>query len=402
MSAGDQFVLLRVGDQATNPVELEVSELPQIVEGSAANNVPAEAQAISLPCGVNGRLEAESDVDCFAFPAKSGESFNFDILARRNWSAVDSVMRIMNSGAVQAESDDFARWGKRNMQDSCLEGWKAPADGTYVVEIRDVHARGGAAYPYLLHVTPGVPDLELLIDTDKTWVTPGTCAPIFVRARRINGFDGPVELQIDGLPGGVTAHCGRILPGGQDGCIILEASADAAISATNATISGRFTTNAGDAQVRAATPFQETYIPGGGRNHVPVAMHTVGVGRAADIRDVSLSTYDLRLKPGESQRIDVTLTRTEGFAQNVTLDVLFQHLGRIYADPLPTGVSLDAKNSTTLLSGGETNGYVTLKADATAKSVEAQQCCLMANVSINFVMKATYASRPLKISIDAP
>ena len=115
-----------------------------------------------------------------------------------------------------------------------------------------------------------------------------------------------------------------------------------------------------------------------------------------------LSTYDLRLKPGESQQIDVTLTRSEGFDKNVTLDLLFQHLGSVYGNPLPAGVSIDAKNSTLLLSGGDTQGRLTLTADASAKPVESQQCCVMANVSINFVMKATYASRPLMISVDAP
>jgi len=403
-TVGDQFVLLHVGETATNPVEVEVSDLPQVVEASEANNGVSEAQVVTTPCAISGRLEAESDVDCFAFEAKAGDAFNFDVLARRRWSAVDSVIRVLNAdGAAQVENDDFGRWGRRNTQDSSIEGWKAPAAGKYVVEIRDVHARGGAEYPYLLRVTPGRPDFELLVDTDKTWVTPGACAPIFVRVRRINGFEGAVDLQIDGLPAGVTAHCGRILPGGgQDGCIILEAAGDAVMSATNVAISGTYKSDAGETMTRTAVPFQETYMPGGGRNHVPVAMHTVGVGKTADLRDVALSTYDLRLKPGESKRIDVTLTRSEGFAQNVTLDVLFQHLGSVYGNPLPAGVSLDAKNSTTLLSGGETKGYVTLTADASAKPVESQQCCVMANVSINFVMKATFASRPLRISVDAP
>ncbi|MFO1093350.1 MAG: PPC domain-containing protein [Planctomycetaceae bacterium] len=403
-SLGHQFVTLKVGETLANPVELEVSDLPQVVEASVANNTPAEAQSVTLPCGISGRLETESDVDCFAFDAKAGDKVNVEVIARRHWSAVDSLVRILNAdGAALVENDDFARWGKRNSQDSAIEGWAAPADGKYIVELRDVHARGGAPYVYFVRITPAKPDFELLIDTDKTWVTPGTCAAIFVRARRINGFEGPIDLHIDGLPAGVTAHCGRILSGGgPDGCIVLEAAADAPMSAANVSITGTFKSDSGETLTRTAVPFQETYMPGGGRNHVPVEMHTVGIGKLADLRNVELSTYELRLKPGESKRIDVKLTRTEGFAQNVTLDVLYQHLGSIYGNSLPAGVSLDAKNCTLLLSGGESQGYLTLTADASAKPVEAQQCCVMANVSINFVMKATYASRPLRISIDAP
>jgi hypothetical protein len=402
-ATGEQLVLLKLGDALTNPIEVAVSDMLQVIEGAAPNNTPQEAQAVTAPCGISGRLEADSDVDCFAFTANAGERFNVDVMARRHWSAVDSIVRILNAdGGALVENDDFARWGLRNTQDSAIEGWSAPADGRYIVEIRDVHARGGAPFVYFLQVTPAQPDFELKIDTDKTWVTPGTCAAIFVRTRRINGFEGPIDLQIDGLPAGVTAHCGRILPGSAtDGCIILEAAADAAMSATNVTITGSFTSDAGQT-TRTAVPFQETYMPGGGRNHVPVEMHTVGVGKLSDLKDVVLSTYDLRLKPGESKRVDVTLTRTEGFAQNVTLDLLFQHLGSIYGNSLPPGVSIDAKNSTLLLSGTESHGYLTLAADASAKPVESQRCCVMANVSINFVMKATYSSRPLRIGIDAP
>ncbi|MBL8850489.1 MAG: hypothetical protein JNG89_12485 [Planctomycetaceae bacterium] len=401
---GEQVALLKLGETVLNPVELEVSDLPQVLETPAPNNAPAEAQLVTSPCGISGRLEADSDIDCFAIDAKSGERFNVDVMARRHWSAVDSVIRILNAdGGALVENDDFARWGLRNSQDSAVEGWTVPADGRYIVEMRDAHARGGSPFVYYLKITPARPDFELKIDTDKTWVTPGTCAAIFVRARRINGFEGPIDLHIDGLPAGCTAHCGRILPGSAtDGCIILEAAADAAMGATNVTITGSVAGEDGQTTTHTAVPFQETYMPGGGRNHVPVETHTVGVGKLSDLKDVVLNTYDLRLKPGESKRVDVTLTRTEGFAQNVTLDVLFQHLGSIYGNSLPPGVSIDAKNSTLLLSGAESQGYLTLTADPSAKPVESQLCCVMANVSINFVMKATYASRPLRISIDAP
>lgn len=403
-AAGEQLALLNIGPARSNPVEVVVSEIPVVLETDATNNSPAEAQEIAVPAGVSGRLEAESDIDCFALRAKKGERFNVDVAARRHWSALDSVVRILNAdGAAQVENDDFARWGKRTTQDSAIEGWTAPADGRYAVEIRDVHARGGLPFVYFLKITRAEPDFELTIDTDKTWVSPGACAVIFVRARRMSGFVGAIDLHIDGLPRGVTAHCGRILPGAAaDGCIVLEAAADASMNAANVSITGSFTNGNGETSVRAAIPFQETYMPGGGRNHMPVEMHTVGVGRPADLLDVVLSEYDLRFKPGESKRIDVTLSRSDGFDKNVTLDLLFQHLGSVYGNTLPAGVSLDKKNSTLLLSGGDSQGHLTLTADVSANAVESQQCCVMANVSINFVMKATYASRPLRISIDAP
>jgi hypothetical protein len=108
------------------------------------------------------------------------------------------------------------------------------------------------------------------------------------------------------------------------------------------------------------------------------------------------------LKPGESVKVDVELTRAEGFDKNVTLDLLYQHLSSVFANTLPAGVTIDAKNSQTLLTGTNSKGSITLTAAKDAKPVDKQQCCIMANVSINFVMKATYSSRPIAITVVAP
>ena len=140
-------------------------------------------------------------------------------------------------------------------------------------------------------------------------------------------------------------------------------------------------------------------MPGGGRSHWPVTMHTVAVGKLSDIIDVKLSTQEVRLKPGESVKVDVQIVRQSGFDKNVTLDMLFQHLSSKYAITLPDGITIDTKNSQTLLTGENSKGAITLTAAATAPAVERQQCCIMANVSINFVMKATYSSKPFFVSV---
>ena len=53
------------------------------------------------------------------------------------------------------------------------------------------------------------------------------------------------------------------------------------------------------------------------------------------------------------------------------------------------------------LTGKTVEGHITLTAAKDAPPVERQQVCVMANVSLNFVMKATYASKPLFVSIEA-
>jgi hypothetical protein len=289
--------------------------------------------------------------------------------------------------------------------DAWIENWTAPADGKYVVEIRDLHLRGGDAFVYFLKLTRAQPYFELYLDTDKTPLTPGTAGAIFVRAERKNGFAGEIQLSVADLPAGVTASCDRIPAAGQtaDACVILQAAADAPVGAANVNIIGTATYDKGDGQTETVTARaiaqQETYMPGGGRSHWLVDLHTVSVAAPNDLRGVKLSASEVALKPGESKRIDVHIDRAEGFDKNVTLDLLFRHLGSVFGDTLPAGVTIDTKNSQTLLTGKDSDGYITLVADAKAAPIERRQVSVMANVSLNFVMKATYSSAPLYVTV---
>jgi hypothetical protein len=397
---------LTIGNEQTDPVPLVVTDLPLMIEASGENNTFDKAQAVTVPTGVNGRLEAEADVDCYSFEAKKGETFSFEIVARRVQSSVDSYLRILDDKGAQLAVNDDLRLGKRNHADSWQENWSAPADGKYIVEIRDVHLRGGPPYPYFLKIERSRPYFELYSDSDKTQLSPGGNAVIFVRCERKNGFAGEVQLAIDGLPHGVTASCGKIREGGQDGCIVLESDHDAPLGVSDVKITGTSSQAMPDGQMVTLSAFnvpcQEIYFPGGGRGHWQVNTHAVAVTSYGDVRRVDLSDYDISLRPGESKKIAITIDRSPGFDKNVTLDMLFQHLGTVFGNSLPKGVTLDDKDVKSLLAGADSTGHLTLKCAADAPPCDAQQCVVMANVSLNFVMKATYASRPVRITVVKP
>ena len=400
---GIHSLRLALGSDQTDPVPLVVTDLPLMPEASGDNSTFATPQATTVPTGINGRLEAEADSDCYAFDAKQGETFSFEVVARRVQSSADSYLRILNDKGQQLAVNDDLRKFNRNHADAWIENWAAPADGKYIVEIRDVHLRGGPQFPYYLAVERSRPYFDLFSDTDKTQLSPGGNAAIFVRCERKNGFAGEIQLAIDGLPQCVTATCGKIPANGADGCIVLEADHDAPLNVANVTIRGIASHALPDGQTLAlsavATPCQEIYFPGGGRGHWQVNTHAVAVTGYGDVRSVTLSDYDITLKPGESKKIEITIDRNAGFDKNVTLDMLFQHLSVIFGNSLPKGVTLDDKDVKSLLSGADTKGHLTLKCAEGAPPCEAQQCVVMANVSLNFVMKATYASRPVRITV---
>jgi hypothetical protein len=455
-ATGPQWLVRSLPGGQPVAIPVVISDLPQVVECEDAGDQPETAQSISVPSGISGRITSPHDVDCYRFTAQEGESFSFEIIARRHQSQLDSHLRILDLEGNQLAANDDLRDGKRVFADSRIESWTAPSDGEYLIEVRDLHLGGGPNFGYYLQVDVARPHFKLYLDTDKTNVSPGTSGVIFVRAERFNGFDGAIQLAVDGLPAGVTAHCGRILSGqNQDGCIVLQAAKDAQRTAGNIRVTGHAIEDASPAsdpiRIRVPSPeshtglddaeapiaetpgkpdangpdseepfegdaktqpaewlrmvvadvYQEVYQPGGGRGHWPVEMHTVAVTEPGDLLAVTLSTCRLDLAPGESQRVEVTLERAEGFDQNVTLDVIYQHLAGVFGNSLPPGVTVDGKNSKTLLTGQETSGHITFTADPDAESVQDQQIAVMANVSINFVMKATYASDPLLVTVPS-
>jgi hypothetical protein len=400
---GPRWTILTLADQqTTNAVPIIVSRLPEVLESPADKSTPVAAQPIAVPAGVSGCIAKEGEADCYAFEAKAGEHFTFTVVAQDQQSPLDSVLRLLDAKGQQlAENDDYS--DGFNRADSRIENWTAPANGRYILEVRDLHGRGGPRFVYFLQAERAEPHFLLDSDTDKTPLAPGTASVIYVRATRKNGFAGEIQLAVDELPIGVTAGCGRILASGKDGCIILQSAPDAKMGAANVRIYGTATRPGPDGKpiplTAPARPLQEFYSPGGGRGHVPVDTHTVSVSEPMDIRSVKLSTTEVKLKPGESKTIEVTIERSPDFKQNVTLAAHYQHLNSIFGDTLPPGVKVDDRASQTLLTAGQSKGSITLKAAPDAKPVEKQQVAIMAHVSINFVMKFTYAGEPVFVTV---
>jgi hypothetical protein len=370
-----------------------------------APNVPdgRSVTSFAFPAVLVGGLDVPNEVDRFEFEAKAKDKFSFDVIARRLRSNIDAKIRIANDkGATVVEVDD-APYQRVNQSDPWLENWTAPADGKYVLEVQDLHQRGGTGFVYAVKATRAEPYFLLEADTDKTLLAPGMGSVVYVRGLRKNGFAGDIQLDVMGLPPGVSATCGRIASDLNDGIIYLEAATDAPPGAANIQIVGRATHSVADGSQTSlsssATILQEYYSPGGGRGHYPVEMHTVSVAEPMDIRNIQLSAHALSMKPGESQRIDIHVERAPDFQGNVTLDLLYQHLEQPHGNSLPKGVTVDVANSKTLLTGSESQGHITLKASPDAPAISEQLVPVNVHISINFVMKHTFCPKPLSVSI---
>lgn len=382
----------------SDPIVIEPNEGPPAADSPQLS--------FAIPSMLCGGIDEPEQVDRYRFEAKAQQRFTFEVFARRLGSKLDAKLRILNGdGNAISEADDSI-FERVLSSDTLLENWTAPADGTYTVEVRDLHGRGGRDFPYALHVTQAKPYFLLEADTDKTPLATGGASVIYVRAQRRNGFAGEIQLAVKGLPLGVRAEVGRILPSRPDGAIWLTAATDAPHGMADIRIFGtaeHLGTDGATTPVQSRASFlQEVYMPGGGRGHYPVDHHTVSVAKPMDIRNIKLSAHQIDLKPGASQRIDIEVERAPDYKGNVTLDAMLQHLEQPYGNPLPPGVSVDIGASKTLLTAGESAGYITFKASPDAPSVERHLVPITVHVSINFVMKHTFSGEPFFISVKGP
>jgi len=391
---GEQFIQLRTASGMTNPVPIVVTDLPEKTLLSAP---PMDApESLTIPAAINARLSRPGEAHRYKFHAAKGQMFTFEVSARRLDSRVDSVLTLLNAqGKEIAENDDA------HGPDSSLE-WTAPEEGDYLLDVRDRHGRGGEHFVYLLAARPAGPDFALRCDDDKMKLGPGNSGAWYVHVDRKFGFNAPVTVEVKGLPPGVTATPLTIPPNMGQGCLILTCAPDAKMDVGVVEVVGTATVNGPDGQpvtlTRRATPQSEIYTPGGGRGLYPVSTQAVAVTEGTDIV-LELSATNVTLEPGGTAKIDVTVKRGPHYTKPVTLDVYLRHLGAVYGNPLPPGVSLDEGASKTLLGEKETQGHIVLKANADAPPVTNLPVAILGQVSINFVVKVSYAGPPVLLTV---
>ncbi len=396
---GLHTIQLDVGESRTYPVAFLSSPLPQVQE-QEPNDAPEKATRIAVPCGINGRVGVPRDLDHFVFAAKQGQAVRFEVKARRSGtplqSSLDSVLDVMNlKGQVLVTNDDT--FGK----DASVT-FTPPADGDYVLRLRDLHSKGGETAVYHVEADLARPDFTIRTDPDKAMIGPGSSTAWYVHVTRANGFAGPVAVEVKGLLDGITVSPLTIPPEMTQGVLVLTADADAQRDAANVQVIGTATVKGADGKdeplVRTATPNQEIYSPGGGRARFDVTMQTVAVTDPSDILKVEVTPPVVSLKPGEEIKLDVTIHRRKDYDKPVTLDVMLRHLNTVYGNPLPPGVTLVENKSKTLL-GAASKGHIVLRADAKAAPIKDVPVSVLAHVSINFVVKVSYSSAPIPVTV---
>lgn len=124
--------------------------------------------------------------------------------------------------------------------------FKAPASGDYLVRVTDVRGLGGSTnFQYKLALRERRPDFSVVLEGADPKVSPGSGREIRFVARRMEGFDGPIRIDIANLPAGFIASTPVEIEAGQVRAVAtLHAAAEAKLPDTPADEAVRITASA--------------------------------------------------------------------------------------------------------------------------------------------------------------
>ena len=198
---------------------LGVGTTPELIE-QEPNEKASEANKVTLPITLNGRLSTSADEDWFAFPAKAGQ-----IVSVQCQPAGAGLPTLPLISIHDATGKELAKASAVDSPDRlpALEAWAPPADGDYFVCIRDIQqgVAGGPEFLYRAQVSIARPDFEVSLKNDWANHMPGGRTEIDVQVRRRGGFAGSVKVSAEGLPTGVRAESLEIAAGAPSGKLVL-------------------------------------------------------------------------------------------------------------------------------------------------------------------------------------
>lgn len=165
-------IILADNKGISEPLLIMVDDLPSVLDNSANHDV-ATAQEVQLPIGIDGNCDGTT-FDYYRFTAKAGQRIAGDVLATRLGWDFDPVVRLLDAAGNEVlRADDDAATGA-----DPRFVFTAPADGQYVLELRDNRYKAGGRYRVRLG------DLPLVSTTSPVAVAAGAASQV--------GFAGPL------------------------------------------------------------------------------------------------------------------------------------------------------------------------------------------------------------------
>jgi hypothetical protein len=325
---------LRLSTQAgwSNPVKFLVGDLPDLIEAEP-NDAPGQPQRVGLPAVINGRIEKKGDIDRFAFTVGAGEQLVFEVKAEELGSSPhalwDTHLTLYNGKGSELASNDDAEQNNRLNRDARLE-FSFKEAGDYSLAIRDLSRLGGPDYGYRLTIRKPAPSFSLSFDTDRPIVERGGAGVLKITAKRWEGFDGEIALEVLGLPKTISAGPAVIKKGETQASIALKCDSEAAPEVFPIKVAGEAKIN--DQSVKRLARMQAR-VSGIGPGYTTAQVVEVPLAITEPVQfNLEVGATNVPLVRGGSAEFTVTAKRREGFKTAIALVV----------ENLPAGVTAEA------------------------------------------------------------
>ena len=234
--------------------------------------------------------------------------------------------------------------------DSVLD-FVVPSDGDYFVHLKDVRGMEGADFAYRLSVREEVPDFRLNAEPANPNIPRGGSTTVTVSLESIRGFDGPTDIEVKGLPHGVSASKARILRGQISTVVVLSAAPDADTNVHpvpiqfvgHAIVDGRELTRAANRDGSEDQPLQ-----------------LASITPAPDVT-VTTEAKEVALEPGKEVTVTLNIDRHNGFKGRVPCTI----------ENLPPGVRVvNVGLNGVLVTEAQSSRTFTLRAEDWAKPID--------------------------------
>ncbi|MFN7586943.1 MAG: hypothetical protein ACK501_24510 [Planctomycetota bacterium] len=333
-----------------------------------------------VPGSVHGVVDTPGAPCVFHFRGQKGKEIELRVHARTLRSALDATLVVRGpDGKALGSNDD------QNGVDSTLR-ITPPADGSYVVEVRDLLGTASPQHFFRLEAGPRERPRAVAMQVGRNG-DPIVTLPRGGRAAMVlqrTGLDDKESLAVGELPAGVTCEAGPVLPGSGQQAFVFTAADEAALAASPLQI-GLPSGERLDARVfRHMLPLLT------GRNDFPLLATTT--------RNVPLVVTDpapftaaveapvVPLIRGASLALPLALTRRDGFDGRV----------RLRAAWTPPGLTVGQAN----LERGANNATLAVEANANAPLGEFP-CLLVASTRSGNV--ATEQALPfVRVRVEEP
>ncbi|MYC75196.1 hypothetical protein F4X10_05400 [Candidatus Poribacteria bacterium] len=217
--AGEQSLRVQTpSGLATNPHPFAIGNWAEMME-TEPNNTTGNANAVTTPITLNGKIDKPGDVDYFSFEIEEPHLLVFEVESLNLSSKLDALLTLYGPGKPMEASEEMA-WDANKEQvlmvnDDAINAdaridWNFEEAGKYSIAIRDLNNQGGETYPYRLNIRPLEPDCELSVvvldnrnlssPMDNPRVSRGSSVTLQVDVTRLDQFAGPIRLLCPDLP----------------------------------------------------------------------------------------------------------------------------------------------------------------------------------------------------------